>query len=177
MNPYPIPITESSRIASLLSYRILDTPPDAGFEDIVDAARRLLSVPIALVSLVDTDRQWFKARRGCDPSEVSRELAICAHAILTSEPMVVPDTLRDPRFCDNPLVVGEPQVRFYLGVPIITPGGERIGTVCALDTLPREARYSDVKIMKFLARQTERLLELHQLRLERLDLLANRPVY
>lgn len=177
MYPYPIPPTESARIASLHSYRILDTPTDAGFEDIVDAVRRSLRVPIALVSLVDTDRQWFKARRGIDPTETSRELAFCAYAILGSDPMVVEDTLKDERFCGHPFVVGVPHIRFYLGVPILTPGGEKIGTVCAIDTVPQIPCHSDLKIMRFLARQTERLLELHRLKLERLDLLANRPIY
>jgi GAF domain-containing protein len=165
----PIPDCEASRLATLQSYKILDTAPDEGFYDIVDAVRTCLDVPMAFVSLVDADRQWFKAHRGLSLFETPRDVSFCGHAIMGASPFVIPDTLKDERFCDNPLVVSDPYIRFYIGVPLIVPGGEAIGTLCAFDTTPRAESHHDVSIMRLLARQTVRLLELHKMSVERFE--------
>ena len=159
-------ISEAQRIAALQSYQVLDTPRDDALDDIVDTIRTLLHVPIAFIGFVDSDRQWFKAQRGIDISETVREVAFCSHTIMSTDPLVIQDTTLDERFCRNPFVVGEPQIRFYLGVPIVAPGGEVIGTVCALDTVARQAKNSEVKVMRFFARQALWLMELHRYRLE-----------
>ncbi|WP_338762440.1 PAS domain S-box protein [Massilia sp. METH4] len=135
--PVPHP-DEAGRLALLHALQLLDSTPEPVFDRITRLASRLLNVPIALFSLVDRDRQWFKSRAGTDLRETPRNISFCAHAILRYEPLVVNDTLLDPRFAGNPLVRGEPQVRFYAGVPIRTRDGHPIGTLCALDTRPRE---------------------------------------
>ena len=157
-------VTERQRVSVLRSYEILDTPPDASFDDMVDVVRAVLRVPIAYISLVDSDRQWFKSRRGIDIQETSRESSICTHALLSTEPLVIEDTLDDERFRSNPYVAGPPGIRFYLGAPILAAHGAIVGTLCALDTEPRRARQTEVKLMRALARQTDCLLELHRLR-------------
>jgi two-component sensor histidine kinase len=130
-------VAEASRIRVLRSYDILDTPPEAAFDRIVELAQALFDTPIALVSFIDAERQWFKARVGLDVAETPRETAFCAHAIRHTDIMVVPDALADPRFQTNPLVIGEPRIRFYAGAPMITPEGARLGTVCIISPEPR----------------------------------------
>ncbi|MBI3507933.1 MAG: GAF domain-containing protein [Proteobacteria bacterium] len=126
------------RLAALRALGLLDSAPEQAFDSIVELARRLLDVPTALISLVDSDRQWFKAACGLGASQTSRTVSFCAHAIHQSEVFVVPDATFDPRFHDNPLVVGEPHIRFYAGFPLELPNGYRIGTLCALSPVPRE---------------------------------------
>jgi GAF domain-containing protein len=133
----PAPADEAERLAALAAYSVLDTAPEAEFDEIVRRAANLAGTPIALISLVDGKRQWFKARVGLDADETPREAAFCAHAILSDEVFVVPDTTRDPRFRGNPLVIGAPRVGAYAGAPLITPGGRRIGTLCVIDHGPR----------------------------------------
>jgi two-component sensor histidine kinase len=130
-------VAEASRIRVLRSYDILDTPPEAAFDRIVELAQALFDTPIALVSFIDAERQWFKARVGLDVAETPRETAFCAHAIRHTDIMVVPNALADPRFQTNPLVIGEPRIRFYAGAPMITPEGARLGTVCIISPEPR----------------------------------------
>lgn len=134
----PLPQDELERLDALRKYGILDTEPEAVFEDMVKVANYICQTPIAVISLVDEHRQWFKAIAGLDAKETSRDVAFCAHTILQDEAMIVPDALLDERFHDNPLVVGGPQIRFYAGVPLETPDGHHLGTLCVIDSKPRE---------------------------------------
>jgi signal transduction histidine kinase len=128
---------EQQRLSALHRYCVLDTPPEPAFDRLTHLAHHLLRTPTALVSLVETDRQWFKSRIGLDASETPREWSFCAHALQTEEVLVVPDTREDERFADNPLVTGPPGIRFYAGAPLITEDGFALGTICAIDYKPR----------------------------------------
>lgn len=132
-----LPENERQRLECLYRYEILDSDPEIAFDRITDLVSDLLSVPIALVSLVDADRQWFKSTCGLDVTETDRRLSFCAHAIHDENVMVVPDATADPRFKGNPLVSGEPSIRFYTGAPLITSEGFRLGTLCAVDSIAR----------------------------------------
>jgi len=156
-----LPENEPARIKALLQYGILDTGAESVYDDFVKLVSYICQTPIALISLVDPTRQWFKAKVGCEASETSRDIAFCAHAILQSDVFIVPDTLTDPRFVGNPLVTGEPYIRFYAGAPLITPEGLAIGTLCAIDQVPRTL--SSEQITAFLARQVVTQLELRRL--------------
>jgi len=134
----PLPLDEAARLDALRRYDVLDSPREAAFERIATMAARVFDVPTVLISLVDEDRQWLKSAYGCDLSETARDIAFCAHAILQDEVMVVPDASLDARFVDNPLVTGAPFVRFYAGAPLQTSEGFKLGTLCLLDTRPRE---------------------------------------
>lgn len=134
---YPIPESELTRLARLREYHLLDTPIEEDFERLAALAARLFGVPIVLVSLVESDRQFFKSRVGLDVCETSRDVSFCAHAIMQGDVMVIPDAALDPRFASNPLVIGPPFIRFYAGKPLVEPGGEKLGTVCLIDTKPR----------------------------------------
>jgi GAF domain-containing protein len=133
----PLPENEASRISALHGLEILDTRPEQRFDRYTRIAAALFDVPIALVSLVDTDRQWFKSRYGLEASETPRDMAFCAHAILADDILLVPDALQDPRFADNPLVTENPRVRFYAGFPLKVADGSRVGTLCLIDHRPR----------------------------------------
>lgn len=146
-----LPPDESERQELLESLAILDTAPEPVFDQITRLTTRLLGVPIAVFSLVDKDRQWFKSRIGLDVQETSREAAFCAHAILQSAPLVVPDATADPRFEDNALVNGDPNIRFYAGVPIRGAGGHALGTLCAIDSRPRQLSADDLETLRDLA--------------------------
>lgn len=135
--PAPLPPDEDERIAALESYALLDTPPEETFDRIARVAQQVFDVPIALVSIVDRERQWFKACYGLDSRETHRDVAFCAHAILSDLVMTVPDARLDPRFAGNPLVTGPPNIRFYAGAPLETRDGYRLGTLCIIDTEPR----------------------------------------
>jgi GAF domain-containing protein len=137
MTPAPIPPRDAERLQALHALLILDTPPEERFDRIVRFAADEFGVPMALISLVDSQRQWFKARLGLAACETSREVSFCGHAILAPEVFVVEDTLADPRFADNPLVTGDPHLRFYAGAPLALPSGHLAGTLCVLDTAPR----------------------------------------
>src|SRR6266567_4631974 len=138
-----MPDDEKERLKDLQRYAILDTPPEARFDRITALAARLFQVPVALISLVDEQRQWFKSRRGTELSETSRDISFCTHAIRSQDVMVVPDATRDPRFAASPLVTGESHVRFYAGAPLITPAGFHVGTLCLTDTIPRAPLTAD----------------------------------
>ncbi len=137
MLPSPIPSNERDRLAALRRFELLDTPPEPAFDQITRMAAKLLNVPIALISLIDENRQWFKSRVGLATQESPRELAFCAHAIMSDDVFVVGDASVDPRFGANPLVTGDPQIRFYAGAPLRTPEGLALGTMCIIDREPR----------------------------------------
>jgi GAF domain-containing protein len=129
---------EAERLAALVGVAVLDTPPEPEFDALVQQAAARFGVPISLVSLVDADRQWFKAAVGLPASHATpREQAFCDHAIREAEVMVVTDATADPRFADNPLVTGAPNIRFYAGAPLVLAQGARLGTLCVIDTVPR----------------------------------------
>ncbi|CAL9278835.1 PP2C family protein-serine/threonine phosphatase [Streptomyces sp. SudanB182_2057] len=148
----PDPDAEAARIAAVRRYDILDTPPDGAFDRVAAMAARLFDVPVATVTIVDTDRIWFKAAHGLQGvKEISRDPGLCGSAILRDDALVIPDTLRDPVAADNPLVAGEMGVRFYAAAPIITPDGHRLGTVNVLDTRPRSITEDDTATLADLA--------------------------
>ncbi len=132
----PLPANEASRLQELHQYQVLDTPPETAFDRITHMAAQRFGTPIALISLVDSDRQWFKSHHGLDATETPRDLAFCAHAILDNTVMVVHDALLDDRFAYNPLVTGAPDIRFYAGAPLIAPNGLKLGTMCVIDQKP-----------------------------------------
>jgi GAF domain-containing protein len=138
-NPYPPQPDdeETERLAELKSYGILDTQPESQFDSIVALARVLFDTPISAITLVDNDRQWFKARTGLDVDQTPREDSFCSHAMESGGVFVVPDATRDPRFADNPLVTGGPNIRFYAGAPLRSPNGHKLGAVCVIASDPR----------------------------------------
>jgi hypothetical protein len=151
---------EASRQRDLDTYRILDTLPEAAYDDIARLASLLCGAPIALVSLIDRDRQWFKARTGFEPDATRRDEAFCNHAIrVPGQVMEITDATRDARFAANPLVTGEAAIRFYAGMPLVTPGGSAIGTVCVLDREPRTLTQAQRDGLASLARITMNLLD------------------
>jgi PAS domain S-box-containing protein len=156
----PVLENESARLAALARYRILDSNPEPEFDDLTRLAAAICGAPIALVSLVDRDRQWFKARYGLDTLETPRNLAFCAYAIAQEEPLVVPDARVDPRFADNALVVEEPRIRFYAGAPLVTARGHALGTLCVIDREPRQLTAEQLDALKILARQVMGQMEL-----------------
>lgn len=155
----PIPQNELARLAALDGYSILDTKPEQMFDDLTMLASYICETPVALISLVDADRQWFKSRVGTELQETSRELAFCAHAIMQSDVFLVSDAQKDERFKHNMLVTVDPKIRFYAGAPITTPGGESIGTLCVIDLEPRQLSPAQVECLQALARQARILLE------------------
>jgi diguanylate cyclase (GGDEF)-like protein len=158
-----IPVDEARRLTALHATRLLGSAPEEAFDRITRMAARLLDAPTALVSLVDKDVQWFKSRCGFEATETARDISFCGHAILEREPMVISDATKDPRFRDNPLVTGEPHVRFYVGVPLYSVDRLPIGTLCVLDTKPRQLAADELDLLRDLARMVEQLIHHRQL--------------
>lgn len=156
------PDAEARRLAALRAYEVLDTPPETSFDDLALLASYICQTPMALVSLMDADRQFFKARIGVDCSSLPRETSFCTHAIRTPELMIIPDAALDARFAENPLVTGAPNIRFYAGAPLITPTGEAIGTLCVVDSKPHTLRPEQAMALRALARQAVDQLELRR---------------
>lgn len=156
------PMAEAGRMAAVARYEILDTPPDGAFDRVAALAAKLLGVPIAIVSVVDTDRIWFKARHGLDVCQVDREPGLCASAIMSYEPWVVTDAATDPRALANPLVAGEFGLRFYAGAPLTTPDGYNLGTLCVIDKEPRQITADEIATLQALAQLVVDELELRR---------------
>ena len=161
--PAPLPANEADRIATLQALQLLDTAAEQSYDDLTMLAAMICDTPIALVSLVDSDRQWFKSRVGLDAVQTPRELAFCAHAILNpDELLMVPDATQDSRFAGNPLVADGPKIRFYAGAPLVTPEGHAIGTLCVIDRKPHTLSEDQQAALHALARQTMAQMELRR---------------
>lgn len=158
----PLPSDESERLAALREYAILDTAAEQTYDDLTALAAYICDVPMANISLVDEDRQWFKSRVGINENETPRNIAFCAHTILGTEPLIVRDAEADERFASSPLVTGESRVRFYAGFPLETPEGHRLGALCVLDRKPRRLMPAQETAMRALARQVMALLDLRR---------------
>lgn len=156
------PLSEADRLNALREFHVLDSAPEEAFDDIAALASQICGTPIALVSLVDDQRQWFKARVGMEEQETSRDIAFCAHAILGTETLVVPDATRDPRFADSPLVTENPRIRFYAGAPLTTSEGHAIGSMCVMDREPRQLTERQLDCLRILSRQVVANLELRR---------------
>lgn len=175
MHAPPLPPDESRRIETLRALNILDTAPEERFDRLTRLAKRLFNVPIALVSLVDTDRQWFKSCMGLAATETTRDVSFCGHTILDDDTLVVADAALDPRFADNPLVTGPPGIRFYAGCPLRAANGSKLGTLCVIDTAPRSFGADDLALLRDLAHMAEQELAAVQLAsMDELTLLSNR---
>lgn len=169
------PSDELTRLHSLKALNLLDTLPEERFDRLTRLAKRLFNVPIALVSLIDAERQWFKSRQGIELTETARELSFCAHTILSDDLMIVPDALLDERFHDNPHVIDEPWVRFYAGVPLAAPNNSKVGTFCLIDLNPRDLSEEDQELLRDLGQMAEQELTIVQAAtMDDLTLLSNR---
>jgi diguanylate cyclase (GGDEF)-like protein len=173
-----LPANETARLRSLHRYAILDSAAEQAYDDITAIASYVAQTPIALISLVDADRQWFKSRIGLSVSETPRDLAFCAHAILNPEaPLLVPDALQDRRFSDNPLVTGTPDIRFYFGMPLVTPDNHALGTLCVIDRVSRALSGEQAKVLAALSRQVVTQLELRRQSTALAQLVEQRDMY
>ena len=166
MTSAPLPDDESQRLEALRTYEILDTGAEQVFDDLTELAAHICGTPIALVSLIDENRQWFKSRVGLEATETPRDIAFCAHAILGPDLFMVGDALEDERFADNPLVTGGPKVRFYAGAPLVDPGGKGLGTLCVIDQVPRELTTAQVAALGALSRQVVSQMQLRKALME-----------
>jgi len=160
--PAPIPGDDQARVREIERYAILDTDEDESFTRITRLASEILGVPIALISLVDQDRQWFKARTGLTPRETPREYAFCGYTILAPDDFQVPDALADERFAQNPLVTSDPHIRFYAGIPLSSAAGQRLGSLCVIGREPRTLNSRELGILRDLAGIAQRELDLHR---------------
>ncbi len=151
---------EHDRLQELYRYELLDSPYEQEYNDIVELASQICNTPISLITLLDSERQWFKANVGLDVKQTDRNVAFCDHAIRGNHMMEVPDAWNDNRFVDNPLVTGEPRIRYYAGVPLVTERGYKLGTLCVIDSVPRNLQQEQSRMLNILARQVMKLFEL-----------------
>jgi hypothetical protein len=158
----PLPFNEANRLRDLAETELLDTPHESEFDDIVKLASNICNMPISLITLVDSSRQWFKAKVGLDVEETGRDVSFCGHAILQDKLFEVPDALDDERFYDNPLVTEDPSIRFYAGFPLITNSGSRLGTLCVIDRVPRKLTDDQIFALEVLSRNVIKIAELRQ---------------
>ena len=158
----PVPRNEKQRLKILWQYDVLDTVPEEVFDDLTELAARICGAPLALISLVDENRQWFKSRLGVTHTETARDISFCTHAIMQSDLFIVPDATLDKRFANNPLVTSDPKIRFYAGAPLVTPDGHALGTLCVLDQVPRELNADQRQALRVLARHVVGQLELRR---------------
>lgn len=155
MKEAPIPKDELKRILSVYALELLDTPPEERFDQLTRVATKIFHVPISTLTVIDANREWFKSCQGLSKIEGDRTTSFCAHALVENRMLVVQDTTQDERFADNPLVTGEPHIRFYAGVPVKGPDGARVGVFCIKDTKPREFSKDDREILEGLAKWAE----------------------
>lgn len=173
-----IPANEKQRLQTLRDLKLLDTPAEERFDRVTRLAKQVFAAPIALVSLVDKDRQWFKSRQGLDAAETGRDISFCGHAILDDKIMVVNDATGDERFCDNPLVCGNPNIRFYAGYPLSAPNGSRIGTLCIIDQVAREVSKEQLLLLRELGRMVEeQLITVNNATIDPVTAISNRNGY
>ena len=166
---------EEARLAALRSYKILDTEPEKAFDDLTLLASYICQTPIALVSLVDADRQWFKSKVGLTVSETARDISFCTHVIEQPDLLIVPDALEDERFAHSPLVTSEPKIRFYAGAPLFTADGHHaLGTLCVVDRVPRELTQEQKQALEALSRQVQAQMELRRNLMELKEALSQR---
>ncbi len=158
----PRPANDKRRLQVLWQYEVLDTVPEQVFDDLTELAARICEAPIALITLVDEDRQWFKSKVGVTVKETSRDISFCAHAINQNDLFIVPDATQDARFAQNPLVTSDPKIRFYAGAPLITPDGYALGTLCVIDKVPRDLRPEQKQALRVLARHVMTQLEMRR---------------
>lgn len=163
MQAAPLPDNESQRLQTLRLYEVLDSEPEQAFDDITAASARIFGTPICLITLVDEDRQWFKSSYGLEAEQTDRDVAFCAHAILTDDTFVVEDAQFDHRFSDNPLVTSEPNIRFYAGAPLTVADDSRLGTLCVIDSTPRSIDAERLQILEVLRDAVVANLELRRL--------------
>lgn len=161
MNP-PIPKNEVRRLKVLWQYDVLDTVPEAVFDELTSLAALICDAPIALITLIDENRQWFKSKVGVNLNETPRDISFCAHAIVKQDLMIVPNATKDKRFKNNPLVVGAPKIRFYAGMPLITPDGHALGTLCVVDLKPRKLTDAQKSALIVLTRHVMTQLEIRR---------------
>lgn len=163
-------VEEPRRLSALRRYAILNSIAELAYDDLTSLAAYIAKTPIALISFVDRDRQWFKSRHGLGVSETPRNQSFCAHAILEPENIfTVPDALADPRFCDNALVTGDPNIRFYCGAKLMTPDNQSLGTLCVIDRVPRRLDEGQVHALELLSHQVMMLLEMRKFTLDQYE--------
>ncbi len=158
----PVPKNEAKRISVLWQYDILDTVPEEVFDELAHLAGLICGAPIALITMVDENRQWFKAKVGVDLNETDRDISMCTHTIMQPDLFVIPDTTKDDRFKNNPLVIQAPKIRFYAGAPLVTPDGHALGTLCVLDKVPRDLNDNQLQALRVLARHVMIQLEVRR---------------
>src|SRR5215203_4778320 len=160
---YPVPENEISRLKALQEYKVMDTLPEQAYDNFTRLAALICNTPIALITLLDEERQWFKSRIGLERSEIPREDAICNHTIIMPDDiLIVNDATQDARFVSNPLVVLEPNIRFYAGVPLVTSSGEALGTICVMDDKPRDVTQEQLDALQVLSREVMGQFELRR---------------
>ena len=168
----PYPSNESKRLEAVRRYRVLDTRPEQSYDDITTLVSTLCATPVAFISLVDEGRQWFKSKTGFDAVETERDVSFCAHTVLGNDLLIVPDALQDTRFAQGPLTLGPPFIRFYAGMPLVSPGGYALGALCVVDRQPRTLSAEQEQALRALGRQVVQLLELRRSSMELAESLA-----